>query len=141
MNKQVYFIDDSKDQCFLVKGIFSNYLPGYKVDFFEDGAMLKQKIDQGEEMQPPGLVIVDYNMRCMDGAETSGYIRSLSAYPEWRHVPIVIFSGLFKQSHVRACYAAGANSFLLKPIGFEQTRQTLEKLCYYWLEMNVSAAG
>lgn len=51
-------------------------------------------------------------------------------------IPIVMMSNDETPDEVSACYGAGANAFLKKPIEFEHLKELLNSVCYFWLQIN-----
>ena len=66
----------------------------------------------------PDLVVLDLHMPGGSGFEVLEYIRST---PQLRRLPVVIFTGHPDPAYVKRAYELGANSFLLKPIEFQNT--------------------
>jgi CheY-like chemotaxis protein len=63
----------------------------------------------------PALVLLDLKMPRATGFEVLGWIRKHS---EVGNVPVVVFSGSELQDDIRRAYAVGADSYMVKPIGF-----------------------
>jgi DNA-binding response OmpR family regulator/cellulose synthase/poly-beta-1,6-N-acetylglucosamine synthase-like glycosyltransferase len=75
--------------------------------------------------QPPDLVITDINMPRMSGVELIGRLRS---EPAFASVPIIVLSALLNEETVRAGYAAGADTYLSKPVRLVELAETVERL-------------
>jgi len=63
----------------------------------------------------PDVVILDWKMPGVDGAEFVRTVRSPGAFP-MAHVPIIVLTGYGERSHVVEAMRLGANEFLLKPV-------------------------
>lgn len=70
----------------------------------------------------PDIIILDCHMPILDGVET---IRRLKQTPELMHIPIIITTGDLYSDTVDRMLAAGANSFLKKPIDHQALRKTI----------------
>jgi len=70
----------------------------------------------------PDIIILDCHMPILDGVET---IRRLKRTPELMHIPIIITTGDLYSDTVDRMLAAGANSFLKKPIDHQALRKTI----------------
>jgi len=70
----------------------------------------------------PDIIILDCHMPILDGVET---IRRLKQMPELMHIPIIITTGDLYSDTVDRMLAAGANSFLKKPIDHQALRKTI----------------
>jgi CheY-like chemotaxis protein len=55
---------------------------------------------------------------------------------QWKSLPVVIMSSEGIPQDINQCYIAGANSYLTKPLDFEELRSVLETTCQYWLDFN-----
>ena len=64
----------------------------------------------------PSLILLDLKMPRATGFEVLKWIRS---HPELGQLPVVVLSGSELHEDVRRAYVGGANSYLVKPIGFE----------------------
>jgi CheY-like chemotaxis protein len=138
---EVYIVDDEYDYRFLVEQVFIRFLPQYNVRFFTSGDDLLRHIlaptAQGGEQRAdlPGLVLLDMHMPGHNGLQTLMEIRQ---HKIWKQIPIVMMSNFSSQQERDSCYAAGVNSFLIKPIGLNQLLETMDAVCKYWLQLNQS---
>ena len=49
---------------------------------------------------------------------------------------VVMLSATDRQEDINKCYQAGASSYLVKPINFDDLRKLLETICFYWIDLN-----
>ncbi len=82
----------------------------------------------------PVLVLLDLKMPRMNGFEVLSWMRN---DPRYRSLPVVVFSSSNHPADVRRAYELGANSFLLKPVGFEALVGVARALQLYWLKLNL----
>ena len=82
----------------------------------------------------PALVLLDLNLPGTNGREV---LEVLKHDRDWHQVPVVIFTTSQKPDDIEYCYENGANSYLVKPLGFEQLRETVQAFLEYWLTTNV----
>ena len=85
---------------------------------------------------PPAVVLLELKLPRLDGIEV---LRSLRASPRTTMVPIVILCSAAEPRELAQCYHAGANSCVVKPIGFRELNETLRQLGQYWLRLNRAA--
>ena len=81
----------------------------------------------------PDLVILDINMPKLDGF---GVLKNLKANKEYSSIPVVILSASKSEEDVAQCYRHGANSFVQKPVAYEEFVLFIDGLNYYWQVMN-----
>lgn len=86
-----------------------------------------------EQSLPPSLVLLDLHMPRMRGFELMTQVR---ADPKLRGVPMVVMTTSWSQDDVTRAYEIGVNSFLIKPVLFEELVHTVENLLYYWFTLN-----
>ena len=79
----------------------------------------------------PDLILLDLKMPGIDGFETLHWIRS---QPDFRTTPVIVLTTSEDLRDVHKAYAAGANSFLLKPFDFENSIELARLIHDYWLK-------
>jgi two-component system response regulator len=84
-----------------------------------------------EEM--PALVLLDLNLPRVDGLTV---LRRMRADPRTRRVPVVILTTSLEEQDLIQGYDLGANSYVRKPVRFEQFAEVIEELGMYWLVLN-----
>ena len=85
--------------------------------------------DRGQYREP-SLVLLDLKMPRANGFDILRWIRNHS---EWNTLPIVVLSGSELKKDILDAYAAGANSYLVKPLGFDALVQLVQSLNSVWL--------
>lgn len=78
----------------------------------------------------PQLIIMDFHMPHMNGAQTTQKIREDVAF---HSIPIVIFSSSKHTRDIEASLAAGASQFVTKPIGTDEFRKTVGWIVNRWI--------
>jgi two-component system, response regulator len=78
-------------------------------------------------------VLLDLKMPRIDGHEV---LRRLKADPRTQTIPVVILSSSAERSDVLRAYQGGANSYVVKPVGYEKFREAIADLGAYWLGLN-----
>jgi two-component system, response regulator len=84
-----------------------------------------------EEM--PALVLLDLNLPRIDGLTV---LRRMRGDARTRRVPVVILTTSLEERDLIQGYDLGANSYVRKPVRFEQFAQVIEELGMYWLVLN-----
>ena len=78
----------------------------------------------------PALVLLDLKMPRATGFDVLRWIRN---HPEVGNLPVVIFSGSELQDDIQQAYAGGADSYLVKPIGFNALVELVRNLNSSWI--------
>jgi two-component system response regulator len=86
----------------------------------------------------PRLILLDLKLPLMDGLEV---LQQVKSDPRTRFIPIVVLSSSREERDISACYQAGVNSYITKPVDFEQFREIARILGRYWLLMNRSPSA
>jgi CheY-like chemotaxis protein len=81
----------------------------------------------------PFLLLLDLKMPGMDGFEVLQWVR---AQPDFKRLLVVVLTSSNLQSDVDRAYELGANSYLVKPVEFEQMVNTIQRFEAYWAELN-----
>lgn len=83
----------------------------------------------------PRIVLVDLKLPKIDGLEV---VRQVKADPKTRCIPMVMFSSSREQCDIAACYEAGVNSYIVKPMDFNLFDDVIRQLGVYWMQLNQS---
>jgi two-component system, response regulator len=81
----------------------------------------------------PGLILLDLKLPKLDGL---GVLRHLRSDERTKRVPIVVLTSSKEQQDLLQSYGLGANSYIRKPVDFNQFTETMRQLGLYWLGLN-----
>ena len=99
------------------------------LDFiFCRGAFTHRSLDH-----PPKLVLLDLKLPKVDGMEV---LKQIKSDDRTKTIPVVIMTSSKEERDLAAGYNLGANSFIQKPVDFEQFRETVKSVGLYWLVIN-----
>jgi two-component system response regulator len=105
----------------------------------EDGAealdfiFCRGKYQDRNLSDPPKVVLLDLKLPKIDGLEVLRVIRQNDAT---RYIPVVIVTSSREDPDIKAAYAIGANSYVVKPVDFDAFSEAVSKLGLYWLLVN-----
>jgi two-component system response regulator len=81
----------------------------------------------------PKVVLLDLKLPLIDGIEVLTRIR---ANPRTATLPVVILTSSREEPDVARCYQLGVNSYIVKPVDFDQFVEVSRQLGLYWLLLN-----
>jgi two-component system, response regulator len=82
---------------------------------------------------PPKLVLLDLKLPKVDGMEV---LKQLKGDPRTKTIPVVMMTSSKEERDLVSSYSLGANSFIQKPVDFDQFRETVKNVGLYWLVTN-----
>lgn len=129
--------DDADDRMMIRDALQENRLAN-DVHFVEDGEELMQYLrGQGKYATEgacpvPGLILLDLNMPKMDGREA---LKEIKGDPKLRGIPVVVLTTSKAEEDVYRTYNLGVNSFITKPVTFENLVTITRELGRYWFEI------
>ena len=93
----------------------------------------------GRSMQePPKLVLLDLKLPRLDGHEV---LKRIKGDPRTAGIPVVVLTSSSEERDVMKTYEVGANSYIIKPVDFEQFTESVRDIGKYWLVINHVQAG
>lgn len=138
-NRPILLVEDSDDDVRLTRRAFRRNNIVNELVVVGDGVAaldyLRRACEGGEEaMQKlPAVILLDLKLPKMDGLEVLRHIR---ADAKLRRQPVVILTTSKEDQDVIKSYDLGANSYIRKPVDFEQFCGALQQLGLYWLVLN-----
>ncbi len=81
----------------------------------------------------PKVVLLDLRLPKVDGIEV---LKAIRASPETKHIPVVVLTSSKEDKDLVAAYDLGVNSYVRKPIAFDEFSRTVTELGMYWLRVN-----
>ncbi len=134
----ILMADDDADDRMLVKDAFAESRLNNDLHFVENGEELldylfrRGKFANLKAAPYPGLILLDLNMPKKDGREA---LAEIKAHPDLRRIPIIILTTSRAEEDILRTYDLGANSFITKPVTFENLVHVVQVLGNYWVEI------
>ena len=139
MEKPILLVEDNQDDVALMLHALHNNRIRTPVVVAEDGEQALAKLFGGENAQvqlAPALILLDLNLPKLNGLDV---LRELRSNDSTRMVPVVILTSSLEESDRLQAYQSGANSYVRKPVDFEEFIAVAQQLGSYWLGLNQPA--
>jgi two-component system response regulator len=81
----------------------------------------------------PKLVLLDLKLPRLDGHEV---LKRIKGDPRTCRIPVVVLTSSSEERDVMMTYDRGVNSYIVKPVDFEQFTESVRDIGKYWLEIN-----
>ncbi len=112
-----------------------------QIQLLEDGAealdflFCRGKYAHRQITDHPKMILLDLKLPKVSGLEV---LRQIKADPRTQMIPIVVLTSSAQDSDVIESYKLGVNSYIVKPVDFEQFNKAVEQLGFYWVLINRS---
>lgn len=94
--------------------------------------LLKRGEYEHAETVRPGVILLDLNMPRKDGREA---LKEIKSNDTLKDIPIVVFTTSKAEEDIYRSYQLGVNSFITKPVTFENLIMVMKALGKYWFEI------
>ena len=95
---------------------------------FAAGAYASRSIEHA-----PKVILLDLKLPKVDGLEV---LRQIKSDPRTRAIPVVVLTSSREERDIVESYNLGVNSYIVKPVDFEQFTEAVRHLGLYWLLLN-----
>jgi two-component system, response regulator len=137
---EILLVDDSQDDLDLALHALRRENVANHIQIARDGEEALDYIFcrgqfSGRSGQLPRLILLDLKLPKVDGIEVLAQIKG---DPNTKIIPVVILTSSKEERDLVNGYNLGANSYIQKPVDFDQFRTTVKQLGLYWLITNQS---
>jgi CheY-like chemotaxis protein len=138
----VFVVEDSDEDVEAIGRAIGRSHPGVPVEFFRSGSAVLARLAGLDTTLPrtalPRMALLDLNMPGESGLDV---IRAIRAQPHLTGLTLVVFTSSEDQAEADACYAAGADSYIYKPLNFALFQSVLSQTLDYWRSRPVASAN
>ena len=130
--------DDDADDRMMIKDAFLESKLTNAIHFVHDGEelmdylMLRGKYTDPKSAPRPGIILLDLNMPKKDGREA---LKEIKSHPELKSIPVVVLTTSKAEEDIFRTYNLGVNSFITKPLTFDQLVNVLKEFARYWFQI------
>jgi two-component system response regulator len=134
----ILLVEDSQDDMELTLHALKQEHLGNNIHVARDGEEALEYIfctgaHANRTFALPKLILLDLKLPKVDGMEV---LRQLKADDRTKTIPVVILTSSKEERDLISGYNLGANSYIQKPVDFDQFRDTVKRVGLYWLVIN-----
>jgi len=127
----ILLVEDTEDDIELTKRALKKNRLTNPLVVARDGQEALDYLFGDEEL--PAIILLDLQLPKIGGLEV---LRRLKSDPRTRLIPIIILTSSREERDVVDGYTNGANSYIRKPVDFDQFTEAVRQLGLYWLILN-----
>jgi CheY-like chemotaxis protein len=137
MNNLILFVEDNDEdfQAFsrIIKelGINENIVRTCDGDEALDYLYTRGKYENLTTVTRPAIIFLDLNLPGTNGLEV---IKEIKQDDRLKNIPIIVLTTSSRLQDIETCYTYGANSYVTKPMGIKELRETIANCYQYWFK-------
>jgi len=129
--------DNADDEKLTLRAMRHSDIPNIVVVARDGAEALDYIFGQSHEYgRMPSLVLLDLKLPKVSGLEV---LERLRADHRTRTLPVVVLTSSDEERDIYQSYMLGANSYIRKPVDFDQFMDSVRQLGQYWLTINLPA--
>jgi two-component system, response regulator len=142
MNQQpveILLVEDNPSDLRLTLRALEQHNIANRVEVARDGAVALDFLFgtgeyEGRDVeQTPRLVLLDLKLPKVDGLEV---LQRVKNDKRTRRIPIIVLTSSREERDIVESYELGVNSYIVKPVDFEQFAEAIKQVGFYWLLLN-----
>jgi CheY-like chemotaxis protein len=134
---RILLVEDDPNDVELIQLAFETYNFVNQLDIVIDGEQALHYLHGQSGESPtyplPRLVLLDLKLPKVDGIQVLQAIRS---HPQTRELVVVVMTSSTENYDLSACYELGVNSYITKPLDFQQFIDVARQVGFYWMMLN-----
>jgi len=133
---RILLVEDNYAHAALIMRAFERLGLSGKIDWVKDGKAALDYLYEREiadETALPKLVMLDLRLPKLDGHEV---LREMKRSESLRVIPVVVLTTSTSDYDLKTAYSNYVNSYLTKPLSFDDLQKTIEDVKNYWFKLN-----
>jgi CheY-like chemotaxis protein len=141
--RRILLVEDSLNDIDLTMAALEEHHLANEVVVTRDGAealdyLYRRGQFANREEKLPAVVLLDIKMPKVNGIEV---LRQMKSDPALRSLPVVMLTSSKEEPDLAACYALGANAYVVKPVDFQQFVDAVKQVGAFWAVLNEPPPG
>jgi two-component system, response regulator len=138
---EILYVEDNPDDAALTIRALKKQNLANKLVHLKDGAEALDFIFGNGEFKDqvlskmPKVILLDLKMPKVNGIEV---LEKIKSDPRTKSIPVVVLTSSAEDPDIKQCYALGVNSYIVKPVVFDNFSKTVAELGFYWMLLNRS---
>ncbi|MEO7988971.1 MAG: response regulator [Chryseolinea sp.] len=136
---EILIVEDNPDDAALaIRALKKSHLVNNIVHLIDGAEALEFIFGTGQfagrnTSKVPKVILLDLKMPKVSGIEV---LERLKYDTVMKSIPIVVLTSSAEDPDIKKCYELGANSYIVKPVEFENFSKTITDLGFYWMVVN-----
>jgi len=134
--RPILLVDDNPDDIMIAKRAFLKSQIHNKIFVTHNGEEAIQflrKEGKYKDVPSTGLIILDLNMPKVDGFEV---LETIKGDEKLKSIPVIVLTSSSRPEDIERAYKLGCNSFIVKPVSFEDFIEAVMEIKRYWLSLS-----
>jgi two-component system response regulator len=138
---EILLVDDNVYDAELAIRAFKKHHMANNVLHLKDGEETlefifgKGKFADRDTGNKPKVILLDLKMPKINGMEV---LEQIKKNPKTSSIPVVVLTSSKEDPDIKKCYELGANSYIVKPVNFENFFTAVSEIGFYWVLLNQS---
>jgi len=136
---EILLVEDNPNDVELTLHIFDSIKTESNIHVVRDGAEALDYLfclgnyANRDSRDLPRLILLDLKLPKIGGLEV---LRRIREYHRTRLIPVAVLTSSKQPQDIAEAYELGANSYVVKPVCYDEFSDVIEQLCHYWLITN-----
>ena len=129
----ILYVEDNEDYIDFMKRVMRKMDTTVSMTVSTDSKAALSTVKNNDNSPRYRLILLDIHMPGLNGIEVLQRIREQK---ELTRTPVIMLSTSDNPKDVEVCYRAGANGYVIKPVGLQSLTSAMKYICDYWLNCN-----
>ncbi len=134
---RLLIVEDDPNDVELIRLALNAYPFVNQMDVAEDGEQALLYL-LGQENTPssrplPRMILLDLKLPKIDGIQV---LEAIRRDPRTHNLVVVVMTSSAENQDIETCYRLGANSYVVKPLDFQQFQDVSQQVGVYWMQLN-----